>query len=73
MAILVHMLHYDFFLNREQDISAFLLVDLGIVNYPTYNCINSEHIFPGLDDLLIYEETIENDADLGGQIQAIPT
>ena len=50
-----------------------LSVDLGIVKYPTYNCINSEHIFPGLNDLLIYEETIENDANLGGQIQAIPT
>lgn len=27
-----------FFLNGEQDLSAFLLVDLGIVKYPVYKC-----------------------------------
>ncbi|RVW82603.1 Fanconi-associated nuclease 1-like [Vitis vinifera] len=48
-----------FFLNGEQDLSAFLLVDLGIVKYPTYNCIISDQIFPGLNDLLAYEEAIE--------------
>lgn len=48
-----------FFLNSEQDLSAFLLVDLGIVKYPTYNCIISEQIFSGRDDLLAYEEAIE--------------
>lgn len=45
-----------FFLNGEQDLSAFLLVDLGIVKYPTYNCIIAEQIFSGLCDLLAYEE-----------------
>ncbi|XP_031271645.1 fanconi-associated nuclease 1 homolog [Pistacia vera] len=48
-----------FFLNGEQDLSAFLLVDLGIVKYPTYNCIISEQIFSSLSDLLAYEEAIE--------------
>ncbi|KAH9649853.1 Fanconi-associated nuclease 1-like [Citrus sinensis] len=48
-----------FFLNGEQDLSAFLLVDLGIVKYPTYNCIIAEQIFSGLCDLLAYEEAIE--------------
>ncbi|XP_048333318.2 fanconi-associated nuclease 1 homolog isoform X4 [Ziziphus jujuba] len=48
-----------FFLNGEQDLSAFLLVDLGIVKYPTYNCIITEQIFLGCDDLLAYEEAIE--------------
>ncbi|KAF5465193.1 hypothetical protein F2P56_015220 [Juglans regia] len=48
-----------FFLNGEQDLSTFLLVDLGIVKYPTYNCIISEQIFSGRDDLLAYEEAIE--------------
>ena len=47
-----------FFLNGEQDLSAFLLVDLGIVKYPTYNCIISDQIFPGLNDLLAYEEVL---------------
>ncbi|XP_050292649.1 fanconi-associated nuclease 1 homolog [Quercus robur] len=48
-----------FFLNGEQNLSTFLLVDLGIVKYPTYDCIISEQIFPGQDDLLAYEEAIE--------------
>ncbi|CAK9176019.1 unnamed protein product [Ilex paraguariensis] len=48
-----------FFLNGEQDLSAFLLVDLGIVKYPTYNCITLDHIFSGQSDLLSYEESIE--------------
>lgn len=47
-----------FFLNSEQDLSAFLLVDLGIVKYPTYNCMISGQIFSDRDDLLVYEEAI---------------
>lgn len=48
-----------FFLNGEQDLSAFLLVDFGIVKYPSYRCIVSEHIFSNRSDLLSYEEAIE--------------
>ncbi|KAL1561823.1 phosphodiesterase I [Salvia divinorum] len=48
-----------FFLNGEQDLSAFLLVDLGIVKYPAYRCVISEPIFPNRSDLLSYEEAIE--------------
>ncbi|GKV25046.1 hypothetical protein SLEP1_g34555 [Rubroshorea leprosula] len=48
-----------FFLNGEQDLSAFLLVDLGMVKYPTYNCIISEPIFSSRSDLLAYEEAVE--------------
>lgn len=48
-----------FFLNGEQDLSAFLLVDLGIVKYPTYNCMISKPIFSSRKDLLAYEEAIE--------------
>ncbi|KAH6788109.1 zinc ion binding/nucleic acid binding/hydrolase [Perilla frutescens var. hirtella] len=48
-----------FFLNGEQDLSAFLLVDLGIVKYPAYRCIISEQIFQNRSDLLSYEEAIE--------------
>ncbi|XVE81179.1 hypothetical protein DITRI_Ditri15bG0042000 [Diplodiscus trichospermus] len=48
-----------FFLNGEQDLSAFLLVDLGIVKYPTYNCIISEQIFSSKSVLHAYEEAIE--------------
>ncbi|XP_010528824.1 PREDICTED: fanconi-associated nuclease 1 homolog isoform X2 [Tarenaya hassleriana] len=48
-----------FFLNAEQDLSSFVLLDLGIVKYPTYNCIVSEQIFLNQTDLLAYEEAIE--------------
>ncbi|XP_042059785.1 fanconi-associated nuclease 1 homolog [Salvia splendens] len=48
-----------FFLNGEQDLSAFLLVDLGIVKYPAYRCIISEPIFPNRSGVLSYEEAIE--------------
>ena len=53
MLLLVQRL---FFLNGEQDLSAFLLVDMGIVKYPTYSCIISDQIFLDRNDLLAYEE-----------------
>ncbi|KAK6927624.1 HIRAN domain [Dillenia turbinata] len=48
-----------FFLNGEQDLSAFLLVDLGIVKYPAYNCIISDRIFSSRCELLAYEKAVE--------------
>ncbi|CAJ1839037.1 unnamed protein product [Sphenostylis stenocarpa] len=48
-----------FFLNGEQDISSFLLVDMGKIKYPAYNCIISEPIFSNRRNLLSYEEAIE--------------
>ncbi|KAL8196659.1 hypothetical protein R6Q57_024640 [Mikania cordata] len=48
-----------FFCNGEQDLSAFLLVDLGIVKYPTYDCIITDQMFSSRNDLLSYEEALE--------------
>ncbi|OVA19093.1 zinc finger protein [Macleaya cordata] len=48
-----------FFLNGEQDLKAFLMVDLGLVKYPAYNCIVRNQIFSGRTDLLAYEEALE--------------
>ncbi|KAI7727989.1 hypothetical protein M8C21_006056 [Ambrosia artemisiifolia] len=48
-----------FFCNGEQDLSAFLLVDLGIVKYPTYNCVVTDQLFSSRNDLLSYEEALE--------------
>lgn len=45
-----------FFLNGEQNLSEFLLVDMEKVKYPTYTCIISEPIFSKRSDLLSYEE-----------------
>ncbi|KAL0853776.1 hypothetical protein Bca101_058928 [Brassica carinata] len=47
-----------FFLNGEQDLSSFVLLDLGIIKYPTYKCIDSEQIFSDRTKLLAYEEAI---------------
>ncbi|XP_073048729.1 fanconi-associated nuclease 1 homolog isoform X3 [Primulina eburnea] len=44
---------------RIEDLSTFLLVDLGIVKYPAYNCIISEHIFSNRSDLLSFEKSVE--------------
>ncbi|KAG7599800.1 HIRAN domain [Arabidopsis suecica] len=48
-----------FFLNGEQDLSSFVLLDLGIIKYPTYKRIDSEQIFSNRTKLLAYEEAIE--------------
>ncbi|KAI3946577.1 hypothetical protein MKX01_014435 [Papaver californicum] len=48
-----------FFLNGEQDLNAFLMVDLGLVKYPAYTCIVHNQIFPSRADLLAYEESLE--------------
>ncbi|CAH2036092.1 unnamed protein product, partial [Thlaspi arvense] len=48
-----------FFLNGEQDLSSFVLLDLGIIKYPNYKCIDSEQVFSDRTTLLAYEEAIE--------------
>lgn len=50
------MLQRLFFLNGEQDLSSFVLLDLGIIKYPTYKCIDSDQIFSDRAKLLAYEE-----------------
>lgn len=47
-----------FFLNGDQDLSSFLLVDLGLVKFPDYTCNISHCIFQERSDLLEYEEVI---------------
>ncbi|XP_021844251.1 fanconi-associated nuclease 1 homolog isoform X1 [Spinacia oleracea] len=48
-----------FFLDGEQDLSSFLLVDLQILKYPEYKCTISCPVFCSRNDLLAYEEAIE--------------
>ncbi|XP_042433885.1 fanconi-associated nuclease 1 homolog isoform X2 [Zingiber officinale] len=48
-----------FFLNGDQDLSEFLLVDLGIIKFPDYVCNVSHQIFEDRSDLTDYEEAIE--------------
>ncbi|KAJ6809425.1 fanconi-associated nuclease 1-like protein isoform X1 [Iris pallida] len=48
-----------FFLNGEQDLSSFLLVDLGLIKFPDYNCIVRHPVFRCRNDLLEYEEAVE--------------
>ena len=53
---MVVMLQRLFFLNGEQDLSSFVLLDLGIIKYPIYKCIDSDQIFSDRTKLLAYEE-----------------
>ncbi|XP_078172244.1 zinc ion binding/nucleic acid binding/hydrolase isoform X2 [Carex rostrata] len=48
-----------FFLNGEQDLSTFLLVDIGLAKYPNYVCHASHQIFSDRGHLLQYEEAIQ--------------
>uniref|UniRef100_A0A0E0HPX4 Fanconi-associated nuclease n=1 Tax=Oryza nivara TaxID=4536 RepID=A0A0E0HPX4_ORYNI len=48
-----------FFLNGDQDLSFFLLVDLGLVRFPVYACTISHRVFQEISDLLQYEEAIQ--------------
>ncbi|AQL01726.1 Fanconi-associated nuclease 1-like protein [Zea mays] len=45
-----------FFLNGDQDLSSFLLVEFGIVKFPDYVCSISHRIFQERNDLLEYED-----------------
>ncbi|GLJ08447.1 hypothetical protein SUGI_0088930 [Cryptomeria japonica] len=47
-----------FFLNGEQDLSAFLLVDMGLKKYPDYSCNQNQCIFSNRADLLSYEQAL---------------
>ncbi|AQL01725.1 Fanconi-associated nuclease 1-like protein [Zea mays] len=47
-----------FFLNGDQDLSSFLLVEFGIVKFPDYVCSISHRIFQERNDLLEYEDAI---------------
>ncbi|XP_062233498.1 fanconi-associated nuclease 1 homolog isoform X2 [Phragmites australis] len=47
-----------FFLNGDQDLSSFLLVEFGVVKFPDYACSVSHRIFQERSDLLEYEEAI---------------
>ncbi|KAJ1258223.1 hypothetical protein BS78_10G058700 [Paspalum vaginatum] len=47
-----------FFLNGDQDLSSFLLVEFGVVKFPDYACSTSHCIFQERTDLLEYEEAI---------------
>ncbi|XP_025811590.1 fanconi-associated nuclease 1 homolog isoform X1 [Panicum hallii] len=47
-----------FFLNGDQDLSSFLLVEFGVVKFPDYACSISHRLFQERSDLLEYEEAI---------------
>eukprot|EP00250_Pteridium_aquilinum_P006904 c16733_g1_i1 orf=226-3453(-) len=48
-----------FFLNGEQDISSFLLADMGAIKYPSYFCSQTGKAFVNREALLAYEQALE--------------
>ena len=45
-----------FFLNGDQDLSSFLLVDMERVKYPEYKCNRQTPVFATREGLLEYEK-----------------
>ncbi|KAH7422361.1 hypothetical protein KP509_12G005200 [Ceratopteris richardii] len=48
-----------FFLYGEQDLSTFLLVDMGTIKYPSYVCNQTRKTFLTREALLAYEQALE--------------
>lgn len=48
-----------FFLNGDQDVSSFLLVDMGAIKYPSYVCNRTRTAFVTREALLAYEQALE--------------
>ncbi|KAJ7549063.1 hypothetical protein O6H91_07G038500 [Diphasiastrum complanatum] len=57
--LLIWRLQRLFFLNGEQELSSFLLVDMGRVKYPSYSCNRTRPVFLTREALLAYEQALE--------------
>lgn len=51
-----YVLQRLFFLNGDQELSSFLLVDMGMVKYPKYQCNRLTPVFASREALLAYEK-----------------
>ncbi|GAQ79898.1 VRR-NUC domain containing protein [Klebsormidium nitens] len=62
-----------FFLNGEQDLSAFLLVDMGLCKYPPYRCSRTRPVFRTRADLLAYEQALDVAQRMDEAVEAADT
>ena len=58
-----------FFLNEAQNLSSFLIADLGVAKYPRYAVTRSRSVFRQRQDLLEYEQALEHAAQLDNTLE----
>lgn len=58
-----------FFLNEAQNLSSFLVADLGVAKYPSYRVSRSRSVFTTRQDLLDYEQALLHAAELDNALE----
>lgn len=58
-----------FFLNEAQNLSSFLIADLGVAKYPSYAVARSRLVFTCRQDLLDYERALKHAAELDNALE----
>ena len=58
-----------FFLNEAQNLSSFLIADLGVAKYPSYTVRRSRSVFTSRQHLLDYEKALEHAAELDNALE----
>ena len=58
-----------FFLNEAQNLSSFLIADLGVAKYPSYAVTRSRSVFARRQDLLDYEQALAHAAELDNALE----
>ena len=58
-----------FFLNEAQNLSSFLIADLGVAKYPSYAVTRSRSAFTTRQDLLDYEQALHHAAELDNALE----
>ena len=58
-----------FFLNEAQNLSSFLVADLGVAKYPSYSVSRSRSVFTTRQDLLDYEQALLHAAELDNALE----
>ncbi|KAL0053594.1 hypothetical protein WJX82_008086 [Trebouxia sp. C0006] len=62
-----------FFLNEAQNLSSFLIADLGVAKYPSYAVTRSRSVFTTRQDLLDYEQALQHAAELDNALEDLDT
>ena len=60
-----------FFLNEAQNLSSFLIADLGVAKYPSYAVTRSRSVFTTRQDLLDYEQALQHAAELDNALEVM--
>ncbi|KAL3146511.1 hypothetical protein ABBQ32_000762 [Trebouxia sp. C0010 RCD-2024] len=70
---LINRLQRLFFLNEAQNLSSFLIADLGVAKYPSYTVTRSRSVFTCRQDLLDYEAALQHAAELDNALEDLDT